>query len=319
MGIDELAAQLANRDRIGLTPELADRLKVRPADAMRGQLLAMSDGVNNPLGIYILGVYVVDDTDFWGDGEIYWWSIPVLVDGNGKASWSALSGLPAGAPPHSVGSLEWMTSISLKDPPLLAVIPPNEEISSCVIRLAFYDDDGALADVPKAMTAGYETLAACLSEDLPGPDQVITPVRQAIWTSLRADQDDILIDENITLRRGERSRFNMGFIGSVMNSMIRIFYFVRDEKRTEQAGPMVLHKGQTETIRFPSPLQAGGKLALFARGADVRTASFGDLTTETPFQDKVLDERTATVLSNGFEAIGTGAAKLVAYYTPPVT
>jgi hypothetical protein len=317
MGLNELAARLANRDRIGMTAELADKLRVLSEDAMRGQLLAMSDDKLGPLGVYLLGAYVIDDTDFWSDGEIYWWSIPVLVDRAGKTSWSAISGLPAGAPPHSVGSLEWMTSFSLKDPPLLAVIPPDDEVDACVFRLAFYDDDGALANVPKAMGAGYEVLSGCLREGLSGPDQIITPVRQAIFTSLRAEQDDILIDQDVTLRRGERMRFNAGLVGSVINSMIRVYYFVRDDVHTTECGPFVMHKGQTETLKFPTTVERGGRVALFSRGADVRTGLFGDLTTEEPFQNKVLDERTAITLNQGVNVAGTGPAKLVAYYTPP--
>ena len=317
MGIDDLAARLADRTRIGLTPELADKLRVLPAENFRAKLLAMSDENNSPLGVYILGVYVVDDTDFWSDGEIYWWTIPVIVDVDGKTGWSASSGLPMGAAPHSVGSLDWMTNFSLKDPPMIACIPPDEP-KACVIRVAFYDDDGALADVPKAMSAAYQALSACKSTGLPSPDQIITPVREAIWTSLRAEQDDILIDEDLTLRRGERSNFNAGYIGSMINSMVRIYYLIRDEQRTEQFGPIALHKGQTETVQFKTPLQPGGRVALFARGADVKAAAFGDLTTEQPFVDRALDDRSATVLNQqGITVLGSGPAKFVAYYTPP--
>ncbi len=317
MGLSEIAARLANRNRIGLTPDLAERLKIRSEDAMAAQLRALSDKKNGPLGVYLLGAYVIDDTDFWGDGEIYWWSIPVLADKTGNASWSALSGLPMGAPPHSVGSLEWMTNLSLNEPPLLAVIPPDEDVASCVIRLAFYDDDGALANVPKAMGCAYEALAACANEGLSGPEKVITPVRQAIWTSLRAEEDDVLIDQDVTLVRGEKLQFNAGFVGSAANLMIRVYYFVRDERATEQCGPFVLHKRQRETIKFSTKLERAGRLAIFSRGADVATEVFGDLTTETPFINKVLDERAATALSEGFTVSSSGTAKLIAFYSPP--
>jgi hypothetical protein len=317
MGLDDLAQRLANRDRIGMTPELADRLKIRAADAVRGQLMSMMEGDAGPLGVYMLGVYVVDDTDFWGDGEIYWWSIPVLADAAGKVGWSALSGLPAGARPHKVGSLEWMTSFSLNEPPLIAVIPPGDEASACVVRLAFYDDDGAAADMPAAMTEGYTALAGCLGEGLSGPEQIITPVRDAIWKRLRAEQDDILIDENVTIRRAGGMCFNAGLIGSVLNSMIRIYYLVRDEARTEQFGPVALHKGQTEQVRFKTPLERGGRLCVFSRGGDVQAAAFGDLTTDSPFINRVLDERTAPTLASGFSVSASGPAKLVAFYTPP--
>ncbi|MBI5532996.1 MAG: hypothetical protein HY898_09790 [Deltaproteobacteria bacterium] len=317
MGISELAALLADTNRVGLTPELIEKLKVRP-DAVRGQMLAMSDETNSPLGIYIVGVYVIDDTDFWSDGEIYYWTIPVMVDKQGKCSWGVLTGLPTGAAPHSVGSHEWMTSISLKDPPLIAAIPPDPEIDACVIRVAFYDDDGAVADVPKAMTAGMQTLSTCLTEGLSGPDQIITPVRNAIFTSLRAEQDDILIDQDLTIRRGERMNFNVGLIGSLINSMVRVFYIVRDEQRTEQVGPVNLRKGQIERVRFQSKLESGGRVSIFSRGSECNAPAFGDLTTDTPFLNRVLDDRQAVTLADGFDVKGHGPAKLVAYYTPPL-
>jgi hypothetical protein len=316
MRIEHLAKRLADRDRPGLTAALADRLKIRPEDTVRGQLLAEEDDGRGHLGVYLLGAYVVDDTDFWDDGEIYWWSIPTLVDREGKASWGPLRGLPTGAPPHKVGSLEWMTNLSLQDPPLLAVIPPSEDIASAVIRLAFYDDDAEAADLPRALGAGLEALAGC-STEVTGPDQIITPVRDAIFRSLKAEDDDILIDQDVILRRGQATRFGAGLVGSVVNAMIRVYYLVRDEPRTEQAGPFALHKGQTETLRFPSTLEAGGRLSIFARGADVAIASLGTLNVESPFANRVLDAGSARGLSGGVSLQGTGAAKVVAYYTPP--
>lgn len=316
MGIQELASRLASTTRTGMTPELAKKLKLRDTDTFRGQLLGMSTETNGPLGVYLVGVYVVDDTDFWSDGEIYRWTIPVLGDKNGKARWSALSGLPEGDPPHDVGSHEWMTNIHLNDLPLLAVIPPDPDIDSCTIRMAFYDDDGALADVPKAMGAGYEALAAC-QHVVSGPDQIIQPVRHAIFTSLRAEQDDILIDQDLILRRGERMNFNCGFVGSVINSMIRVYYFIKDEQRTEQAGPEMLRKGQMEIVRFKSKMEPGGRIALFARGADVTAPAFGELNTDTPFVNKVLDDRSVHTVKDGFEIRAAGPAKFIAFYTPP--
>ena len=258
----------------------------------------------------------MDDTDFWSDGEIYRWTIPVLVDKQGRARWNAVNGLPEGEPPHDVGSHEWMTNIHLNDLPLLAVIPPDPDIDTCVIRVAFYDDDGALADVPKAMGKGYETLAA-MQHVVPGPDQIIAPVRDAIFTSLRAEQDDILIDQDLILRRGERMNFNYGMVGSVINSMIRVYYFIRDEQRTEQMGPEMLRKGQMEIVRFKSKIEPGGRVALFARGADVTAPAFGELNTDTPFINKVLDDRSVATIRDGFEIRSSGPAKFVAFYTPP--
>jgi hypothetical protein len=317
MGIEELAVKLADRKRIGLTDELADTLKVLPADTARGRLLATTEGPRGPLGIYLLSVYVVDDTDFWSDGEIYWWSIPVMSRADGTVSWSAMTGLPAGAEPHDVGSHEWMTNFSLADPPLIATIPNDEDITGCVIRLAFYDDDGALADLPKAMTAGYQALSTCKPTGLKGPEQIITPVRDAIYKSLRAEQDDILIDEDITIRRGEVTRFNAGFVGSVINSMIRVYYLVNDEMTTVRSGPYMLRKGQMEVVRFDRELERGGRVSVFARGADVSTDAFGDLTTDVPLVNRVLDDRTAASMSRGFNVTAKGPAKFVAFYTPP--
>ena len=37
---------------------------------LRGQLMAITDGDRGPLGVYLLAIYVVDDTDFFGDGQI---------------------------------------------------------------------------------------------------------------------------------------------------------------------------------------------------------------------------------------------------------
>lgn len=317
MAFDDLAKRLADTTRIGMTPAVAEKLKIKPEDAVRGQLMAMSDDDRGPLGIYLLAVYVVDDTDLWDDGEIYWWSIPVLVDKKGKASWSPMSGLPAGAPPHKCGSLEWMTNLSLKDPPLLAVVPPDDEIAACVLRIAIYDDDGKPADVAAALAEGYDTLGNCMREGLSGADQVITPVREAIFKSLKAEHDDILIDEDITIRRGESSRFGVGFVGSSINAMVRVYYVVKDELRTETAGPFVLHKGQSETVKFAAKLERGGRVSVFSRGADVGCGAFGDLTTDVPFAGKVLDDKLAASLSQGFQLTGSGAAKVIAFYTPP--
>jgi hypothetical protein len=141
MGLEELAKRLADTSRLGMTPTLAESLKLKPEEVMHGQLMAMTDGPRGPLGVYLLAIYVVDDTDLFDDGEIYWWSIPVLVDKKGHARWGQAWGLPAGAPPHKCGSLEWMTNVSLQDPPLLAVIPAEDDVNACVVRVGIYDDD----------------------------------------------------------------------------------------------------------------------------------------------------------------------------------
>src|SRR5262245_41969253 len=121
MRANHLAKLLSNPARIGLNAELADKLKMRSEDATRGQLLAEEEGDKGHLGVYLMAAYVVDDTDVWGDGEIYWWSIPAMVEKSGNATFGPMTGLPNGAAPHKVGSLEWMTNLSLAEPPLLCL------------------------------------------------------------------------------------------------------------------------------------------------------------------------------------------------------
>ena len=317
MSFDELARRLADAKRLGLSKELAEKIKLPSEDVARGQLMAMSEENRGPMSVSILAVYVVDDTDLWGDGEIYWWSCPVLVSKDGTCGWSPLSGLPTGMAPHKVGSLEWMQNITLNDPPLVAVIPPDEEITECVIRLAIYDDDGKPADIGWALSQGIEAMSACRREGLSGSGQIIVPVRDAIYKGLVAKDDDILIDEDVHLRRGGPSRFNVGFVGSVINAKVRVYYVIKDEVGTETAGPIVLKRGQTEKIKFSSKLTRGGRVAVFARGADVQSDVFGDLTTDTPYSGKVLDDRLISTLEGGFFLAGTGASKVIAFYTPP--
>jgi hypothetical protein len=317
MGLEELAKRLADVGRLGMTPALAEKLKLRSEDAIRGQLMSMTDGDRGPLGVYFLAIYVVDDTDLFDDGEIYWWSIPVLVDTKGKASWSPVSGLPAGATPHKCGSQEWMTNLSLSDPPLLAVIPEDPEVAACVVRLAIYDDDGKPADLGTAISEGHDAISSCVREGLPGAGQIIVPVRDAIYKSLKAEDDDILIDEDITIRRGESARFNVGLIGSMVSAKARAYFVVRDELLTETGGPIGLRKGEVGRITFASELKRGGRVSVFARGADVECPVFGNLTTDMPFVGKILDERLVKTLAGGFDVTGRGPAKVVAFYTPP--
>jgi hypothetical protein len=317
MRIDHLAKLLSDRSRIGLTPELADRLKIRSEDILRAQLLSDVEDDKGHLGVYLLGTYVVDDTDFWDDGEIYWWAIPTMVDRAGKASWSVTTGIPSGMPPHKVGSLEWMQNLSLGDPPLLAVIPPSDDVAAAVIRLGFYDDDAEVANMPRALAAAYETLAGFSVADFASPDQIVLPVRDAIFKSLKAEDDDILIDQDLTLRRGQSTRFGAGLVGSMVNAMVRIYYFVRDEEKTEEIGPFALHKGQAETLTWKTPLAPGGRLAIFARGADVNIATLGTLSVDMPFANRVVDATNVRSWSQGITLNGTGPAKVIAYYTRP--
>jgi hypothetical protein len=320
MEYDALAERLADRSRIGMSDALADKLKIKTVDAFRGELLASSDGARGALGVYLLAVYIVDDTDFWSDGEIYWWSIPTLVRKNGDAGWNAAFGLPAGAPPHKTGDLEWMTNVALKSPPLLAVIPPDDDVASCVIRLAVYDDDGAVADFPKAMEAGYEALASCKQDGLKGAENILSPVREAIFKSLRGEQDDIIVEEDLKLAQ-EDGRFGVGFVGAITRHKGRVYYFVKDELRTKTAGPIALHKGQSETLKLDEPVKPGGRIALFARGAqkgaDVSAGILGELTTNKPFIGEVLDTAKANAINGGLAISARGDASVVMFYTPP--
>src|SRR5512135_3421273 len=142
MKITELSKLLSNPEHVGMNDELMKKLGLTSEEATRGRLMALADTERPYFRVYLLAAYVVNDTDFWGDGEIYWWSVPTMVEANGSVTKNPLYGLPNGAPPHKVGSHEWMTNLSLKDPPLLAVIPPEERVVACTLRLGFYDDDG---------------------------------------------------------------------------------------------------------------------------------------------------------------------------------
>jgi len=317
MNLDELAKRLSDTTRLGMNAELAERLKLKSEEVVRGQLMAITDGDRGPLGVYLLAIYVVDDTDFWDDGEIYWWSVAALVDKEGQASWSPVSGLPAGGAPHKCGSLEWMTNLPLNDPPLLAVIPADEDTASCVVRLGVYDDDKQPANMGAAMSAGYAALAGCKRDGLPHASQIIGPVADAIFKSLKAEDDDVLIDEEVTIRRGEALRFGVGFIGTIVTANARAYYLVKDELRTEMAGPVVLRKGEATRLVFPCDLVTGGRVAIFARGGDVECPLFGTLSTDRPFAGKVLDPALAKSLAAGFDVTGKGSAKVVAFYTPP--
>jgi hypothetical protein len=82
---------------------------------------------------------------------------------------------------------------------------------------------------------------------------------------------------------------------------------------------LVLRKGEESRIVFASTLEVGGRVAVFARGADVECPVFGELTTDRPFAGKVLDAGAAKNLGNGkgFDVKGRGAARVIAFYTPP--
>ncbi|MFO0551134.1 MAG: hypothetical protein U0271_22275 [Polyangiaceae bacterium] len=298
--------------RFGSSAELAARLGVADEESL---LASIADARRSHLGVCLLGVYVIDDTDVWSVGEIYWFSIPLRVDRSGLARWSPLVGLVTGEPPHACSSRAWMSNISLADPPLLALVPPDDQIAKVVIRFGLYDDDRTAADLPRALVAGLEQLA--IIDGAPAPDAIIAPVRQAILDSLIAREDDVLLDQDFTLNRGESTRFGAGFVSSMSSARARVFIVVRDERRTEQVGPKHLVKGQTELLQFSEPVEPGGRLSFFAVGADVSIASFGTLDADMPFLNRTLDPEAAAAQRSGFYVQSNGPADLVAFYTPP--
>lgn len=311
---EELAAYLADKTRIGMDEELAEAIGLADATVTRGRLLAAQEGDRGHLQVLFLGCFVVDDTDFWGDGEIYWWSVPVMLDREGKPMKSPLHGLPNAMPPHKCGDQEWMTNLSLARPPVWAVIPPGSEVDRCVIRVGIYDDDRDPADMSAAMREGLVAWSK-LGEMKTG-DTFIHPVRDAIYDGLKAADDDILIDQDLIIRRGEHTQFNAGMVGSIINAMARAYYFVFDTEHTKQFGPITLHKGQMEKITFDVPIETGGRIAIFARGHDVSCPFLGELTVDSPFVNRVVTSRQEKDLAHGITITGSGPAKVVAYYTP---
>ena len=86
--------------------------------------------------------------------------------------------------------------------------------------------------------------------------------------------------------------------------MARAYYVVKDELHTETAGPVVLRKGEEGRLLFASDLEPGGRVSIFARGADVKCPVFGELTTDRPFAGKVLDAALAKSLAAWHRADG---------------
>lgn len=82
------------------------------------------------------------------------------------------------------------------------------------------------------------------------------------------------------------------------------------------SGRLMLHRGKSETVRFPSAMRGGGRLSLLARGSEVSCSAFGTLTVDTPFVNRVTDTAHETAFSNRFTVTGTGPAKLIASYAP---
>ena len=166
------------------------------------------------------------------------------------------------------------------------------------------------SDPPAQALPAWDQLSAAQRE------QLIAPVRDAICTSLKSDDDDILLEQDVPIRKGQVVRFGCGMVGAVINAMARAYYIVRDETETHQFGPLRLEKGQHEKVRFDVPMSQSGRLAVFARGAEITCPALGDLTVDTPFKNRVLTRKQQEEFALGFDVIGTGPAKLVAYYTP---
>jgi hypothetical protein len=145
-------------------------------------------------------------------------------------------------------------------------------------------------------------------------------VRDAIFKTLRGEQDDILVEEDIVLRRVD-ARFGVGFVGAVSTAKARVYYFVKDELRTKTLGPIALKKGDSATLKPEAPVASGGAIAIFARGADKKTeitvGSFGTLSTDKPFLGDVLDAKRAAELNAGLKIDSNADVSLVAFYTPP--
>ena len=103
MNIDELAKYLADKGRIGLTDALCEKLGLDSPAVTQARLAAQVSDGGSHLQVLFLACFVVDDTDFFSDGEIYWWSIPAVVDAAGKVTRNTLHGLPTGIGAHRMG------------------------------------------------------------------------------------------------------------------------------------------------------------------------------------------------------------------------
>jgi hypothetical protein len=169
------------------------------------------------------------------------------------------------------------------------------------------------------MAAGYEALSLCKQSGLTGATSIVGPVRDAIFKTLKGDQDDILVEQDLQLLRADAC-FGVGFIGSIATTKARVYYVVKDELRTRTLGPVAMKKGETTTLKPDEPVVAGGAIAIFARGATKKTevtcGSFGTLTTDTPFIGQVLDTQKAAQLNAGITLASNADVSVVAFYTP---
>ena len=314
MALDDLARVLSDKKRLGLDDELCDKLRITDAQVTRARLEAEANERAH-VSIHLVGVWVEDCRDAIGKGEVYWWSIPMLGQGDGKIRWSPLVGLPTGVPPTSVGSKKWLPGISLKDPPLLAVAPPDDEVAACIVRIGFYEDDWAPAELGSALKVGMEALAEA-KLPVADIDAFVKPIRTPLWEALKAKQDDFMLERDAKFLREEGQGFGAGSITSMLTEYVRVYLFAKDTERTEQCGPFELIKGQEQRILFPSSLEGGGQLAVFARGK-VQVDPFGALDVDKPFVDTTIESRHEAGLAKGFTVTAEEKAEVVAWYTPP--
>lgn len=315
--IDDLARVLSDTTRLGLDAELAAALKLGDEDVTRARLRAQITDGRGPVSIHLLGAWVKDCRDAIGKGEVYWWSIPMVKRDDGVVEWTPLCGIPSGAPPSSVGNERWLESVSLKEPPLLGVVSHEPGVAAAVIRLAFYEDDWAPAVLAPALKAGMTALADSRGPAA-HPDAFVKPVREPIWTALKAKQDDFMIEQDVTFGRKEGLGYGAGLVTALLNQYIRVYVFAKDVERTEMAGPFAMSKGEERRAVFPSSFEGGGRVVVFSRGK-ARVDPLGSLDVDTPYLAHVVDERQAAALAKGLTITAEEKADVVAYYTPPLT
>ncbi len=288
-----------------LAPDDDDPVRVAvfdPAAAERDLAAAMA-GAGSLFGVYLLAVYVIDDAELFGDGEVYWFSIPALVSARGDEARPSFA-RPFGARPISCGSKRWLGSVGLARPPLLAVVPDSGEFDALAIHLGILDDDGKPADVERALDDAAKAEGTGLAQ-----------VVQVVHRSLGSDGDDLLLEQRIQLARS--ARYGVGFITSVISKNARAYLVTRDEPASEAWGPTAVAAGPGETIRFPSPILVGGRMAFFARGSEVAIAGVGALSDEAPFFNRAIDPSLAEAASAGLAVTSAGRSEILALYTPP--
>lgn len=314
MASQQLALSLVRADRLGMTPEVARSLGVESEAETAALLTKIASESAGLLGVYLLGVFVIDDTDLWSDGELYWFSIPTLVK-RGGAEMRTTWGLPDAAEPVQCGSGSWLSSVDLDHPPLLAIVPLWDDVESCVIRFGLYDDDVLPANIGGAAAALFAELTSAPREAT-SASELVGPLAERFLERAGAAQDDVLHDREIEIARAGAARFSAGFVASSVTAKARVHLFVRDEQKTEQAGPVSVFPGHGARIHFGSRLVPGARICFFACGADVTISSIGVLGESGPFLNRTVDAKLAEASEEGFVIHSVGRATVVAFYTP---